>query len=92
MTDHMLTAEGSPASDRLATAALFLHAIALLASTACLAAFLVGHTTVAIAAGALAVLHLVGARATLFLDGNLERRRLGRSARLGDYALAGGTA
>ncbi|MGE2722265.1 hypothetical protein [Mycolicibacterium celeriflavum] len=92
MTDHTLTTDGSPASDWLATSALLLHVVALLASTACLAAFLVGHTTVAIAAGVLAVLHLVGARATLVVDGSLERRRLGRSARpLGEYALAGGT-
>ncbi len=94
MTDHMLTTGSSPASDWLATSALLLHAVALLASTACLAAFLVGQTTMAIAAGVLAVLHLAGARASLVLDGSLEKRRLRRdrsTSPLGEYALAGGS-
>ncbi|KUI10522.1 hypothetical protein AU190_20650 [Mycolicibacterium acapulense] len=94
MTNHMPTADGSPASDGLATLALFLHAAALFASTACLVAFLIGHSTVALTAGVLAVLHLVGARATLFLDSSLEKRRLGREAParpFGEYALAGGS-
>ncbi|KUI40959.1 hypothetical protein AU198_16735 [Mycobacterium sp. GA-1199] len=94
MTDHMPTADGSPASDGLATLALLLHAMALLASTACLAAFLIGHSTVALTAGVLALLHLVGARATVFLDSSLEKRRLGREAAarpFGEYALAAGS-
>lgn len=94
MTDHMLTTGSTPASDWLATSALFLHAGALLASTACLAAFLVGHSTIAIAAAVLAVLHLVGARASLVLDGSLEKRRQSRDrsvSPLGEYALAGGS-
>lgn len=94
MTHHVLTTGSSPASDWLATSALFLHAGALLASTACLAAFLVGQSTIAIVAGVLAVLHLVGARASLVLDGSLEKRRQGHDpsvSPLGEYALAGGS-
>lgn len=94
MTDHMPPADGSPAADGLATLALLLHAMALLASTACLAAFLIGQSTVALTAGVLAVLHLVGARATVFLDSSLEKRRLGREASarpFGEYALAAGS-
>lgn len=92
MTDPMCTAGRSPVSDGLATLALLLHAAALLASTVCLGAFLIGQASVAVTAGPLAVLHLAGARAVLLLD---SRREKGGPARgesvvpLGGYALAG---